>query len=139
MLEFERCFIMLCNKRTEQECIWRSLFGDRKYRLEYMKEIRPGDLGFLLNTTNNELIGPFKAITPAQLDIKEEAWGGEFRAQVRVEPIGDLKRLSEADTLLANAGISLIDIPSGALIPLTPVQTNEVGRKLLEFLSTTKQ
>ena len=51
---------MLCNKRTENECLERNLFGDRKYRLEYLSEIEVGDIGFLLNTTANELIGIFK-------------------------------------------------------------------------------
>lgn len=139
MVEFERCFIMLCNKRTEKECIGRSLFGDRKFRLDYMKEIRSGDLGFLLNTTTNELIGAFKALSDAQLNIEEDAWGGEFRAQVRVEPIGELKRINEAATILAKAGISLIDLPSGALVPLNPVQSASVGKKLSECLISTKQ
>jgi len=134
---FNKCFIMLCNKRTEPECIVRNLFGDRKYRIDYFKEIRPGDLGFLLNTTTNELIGPFKALSEAQLDIEEEAWRGDFSAQVRVEPIGELKRLSEADSILSKAGISLIDIPSGALVPLLPVQSGEVGKKLSECLRET--
>lgn len=129
---------MLCNKRTEKECITRGLFGDRKYRLDYMKEIRPGDLGFLLNTTTNELIGPFKALSDAQLDIEEDAWVGEFCAQVRVEPIGELKRISEAAIILAKAGISLIDLPSGALVPIYPVQSRSVGKKLSEYLRANK-
>lgn len=130
--KFDRCFIMLCNKRTEPECIVRNLFGDRKYRIDYFKEIRPGDLGFLLNTTTNELIGPFKALSEAQLDIEEEAWRGDFSAQVRVEPIGELKRLSEADTILSKAGIKLIDLPSGAMVPLLPVQEGDCVEKLLK-------
>ena len=131
---FEKCFIMLCNKRTEKECIGRGLFGDRQGRLEYLKEIRPGDAGFLLNTTTNELIGIFKSISDVQLDIEEDAWGGEFRAQVRVETIGKLKRLGEAAIFLAKAGISLIDLPSGALVPVNPVQSVTVGKKLSKYL-----
>ena len=131
---FDRCFIMLCNKRTEQECRGRSLFGDRTHRFDYIKEIKPGDLGILLNTTTNELIGPFKSISEAQMDIEEDAWCGEFRAQVRVEPIGELKRLSEAATLLANAGVALVDLPSGRLVPMLPVQNAGVAQKLLELI-----
>lgn len=127
-----KCFIMLCNNRTEQECIGRSLFGDRRHRLDYIKEIRPGDIGFLLNTRTNELVGAFKARSEAQLDIEQDAWQGEFRAQVRVEPIGELKRVREAATVLAKAGIDLINMPSGALVPLLPVQNRDVAKKLLE-------
>ena len=122
---------MLCTKRTEQECIGRSLFGDRKQRLDYIKEISQGDTGFLLNTTTNELIGSFKALSEAQLDIEEDAWNGEFRAQVRVEPIGELKRVREAAVVLANAGIKLVDLPSGKLVPMLPVQNRDVAKKLL--------
>lgn len=129
---FDRCFIMLCNKHTEQECIVRGLFGDRKYRFDYLKEISPGDLGFLLNTTTNELIGPFKSITEAQIDIEEDAWIGEFRAQLRVEPIGEIKRMKEAAPLLAKAGIDLIDLPSGALVPVLPVQGKDIAKCLFE-------
>lgn len=132
MTDFEKCFIMLCNNRTENECIGRNLFGDRKYRLEYLSEIQPGDIGFLLNTTTNELIGIFKAQSHAELDIEEDAWQGEFQAQVQVEPIGELERVGEASNVLAEAGVSLIDLPSGALVPMLPVQGQDIGRKLLD-------
>ena len=131
MIGSERCFIMLCNNRTENECLGRNLFGDRKYRLEYLSEIQLGDIGFLLSTTNNELIGVFEATSQAELDIEQDAWQGEFEAQVKVEPVGELRRIKEAATHLANAGVGLIDIKSGALVPILPVQSQEVGKKLL--------
>ena len=137
MTNLERCFIMLCNNRTENECIGRNLFGDRKYRLGYLSEIQPGDVGFLLNTNTNELIGVFKAQSQAELDIEEDARQGEFQAQVQVEPIGELERVGEASTVLAEAGVSLIDLKSGALAPILPVQGQDVGKKLLEsFIDT---
>ncbi len=126
-----KCFIMLCTNTTERECLGRNLFGDRESRLEYLIDIRPGDIGFLLNTTKNELIGDFKALSEAELDIEEDAWNGEFRAQVRVEPIGELKRVREAAVVLANAGIKLVDLPSGKLVPMLPVQNRDVAKKLL--------
>lgn len=132
MVDFARCFIMLCNKRTENECLGRNLFGDRKHRLECLSEIEVGDIGFLLNMTTNELIGVFKASSKAELDIENDAWQGEFQAQIQVEPLGELTRVEEAATVLANAGVGLIDIKSGALVPMLPVQSQEVGKKLLE-------
>lgn len=42
-MDFERCFIMLCNWQTEQECLDRNLFGDKAKRLEDLDEIKPGD------------------------------------------------------------------------------------------------
>jgi hypothetical protein len=131
---FEKCFIMLCTAKTEKECLGRGLFGDRAWRLQYLTDIRPGDTGFLLNVTRNELIGVFEARSEAQLDIEKEAWSGKFRAQVRVGTAGELKRLGEASSILANAGIALFDLPSGALVPMLPVQSKDVGAKLLELL-----
>ena len=131
--EFGKCFIMLCNNRTEKECLGRGLFGDREWRLEYLRDIRLGDVGFLLNTSTNELIGDFKSLSKAELDIEADAWQGEFRAQVRVEPKGDLKRVSEAAIILANAGVALVDLPSGKLVPMLPVQNADVAQKLLEL------
>lgn len=139
MVDFEKCFIMLCNKRTENECLGRNLFGDRKWKLEYLTEIRPGDVGFLLNTTTNELIGVFKASSGAELDIEKNAWQGEFQSQVQVESVGELQRISEASTVLAKAGVSLIDLKSGALVPMLPVQSKEVGMKLLEHFTENEQ
>ena len=132
MVEPVRCFIMLCNNRTERECLWRNLFGDREKRLQYLEGIQPGDIGILLNLSKNELIGLFKAKSEPELDIEEDAWGGEFRAQVRVEPIDELKRVDEAAIVLAKAGIQLIDIPSGKLVPMLPVQKEDCAEKLLK-------
>ena len=131
MPQFERCFIMLCNNSTEKECIGRNLFGDRKARLEYLKDINTGDVGFLLNTSRNQLIGPFKAMSKAELDIEKDAWGGEFQAQVRVEPVGELGRVAEAAIVLANAGVDLVALPSGKLAPSNPVQNRAVADVLL--------
>lgn len=132
MNESVKCFIMLCTKYTEQECLGRNLMGDRKSRLQYLKEVRVGDIGFLLNTSKNELIGIFKAQSEAQLDIEAEAWCGEFGAQVRVIPIGELQRIGEAALVLAGVDIPLTPLPSGAMVPAYPVYGQEVAKKLLK-------
>ena len=38
MTNFRRCFIMLCDDSTEEECIRRNLFGDMARRLENLDE-----------------------------------------------------------------------------------------------------
>jgi hypothetical protein len=38
VMDSERCFIMLCNWQTEQECLDRNLFGDKAKRLEDLEE-----------------------------------------------------------------------------------------------------
>jgi len=41
------CFFMICTNGTEQECLDKGLFGDRDWRLPYLKTIVHGDIGFL--------------------------------------------------------------------------------------------
>ena len=131
MVEFERCFIMLCNDQTEGECLERNLFGDKARRLEYYDEIRPTDLGFLLNVSKDELIGVFRACSEAQLHIEPDAWNGKFAAQVRVELIGKLQRIKEATYILNKAGVVMSQLTSGAPAPQYPVHEQEVGEKIL--------
>jgi len=56
LINFERCFIMLCDDSTEEECLRRNLFGDMARRLENLDEIESGDIGFLLNINRDETI-----------------------------------------------------------------------------------
>ena len=136
---FERCFIMLANMLTEQECIDRNLFGDKAKRLDCLDEIKPGDIGFLLNIDRDKLIGIFRACSEAQLHIEPKAWKGKFAAQVRVELIGELQRIKDAAYILKNAGLGLRQSVSGALVPEYPVHGREVGEKLLaHFRQPTK-
>ena len=37
-MDFERCFVMLCDDSTEGECLRRNLFGDIARRLENLIE-----------------------------------------------------------------------------------------------------
>ena len=138
-MDFERCFIMLANTLTEQECIDRNLFGDKAKRLHCLEEIKPGDIGFLLNIDRDELIGVFRACSEAQLHIDPKAWKGKFPAQVRVEPIGELKRVSDAAYILGKAGVALRQLASGLPGPQEPVQGKEVGEKLWVHFEQTER
>ncbi|MHA1330679.1 MAG: AAA family ATPase [Candidatus Hodarchaeales archaeon] len=131
MIEFEKCFIMLCTNRTEKECLDLNLFGDKDWRLQYLKEIKTGDIGMLLNLSKNELIGTFKARSEPQLNIEPEAWAGEFPAQVRVEPIGKIQRISNAASILEKIGLKMTKLPSGAPVPQFPVYGRDIVEKIL--------
>jgi len=131
MLQFERCFIMLCNDQTEGECLERNLFGDKAKRLEYYDEVKPEDIGFLLNVNKDELIGIFSACSEAQLHIEPDAWNGKFAAQVRVELISKLQRINEATYILSKAGVGMGQLASGAPAPQYPVHGQDVGEKIL--------
>ena len=139
LINFERCFIMLCDDSTEEECLRRNLFGDMARRLENLDEIQSGDIGFLLNINRDELIGIFRACSEAQLHIEPDAWDGRFAAQVRVEPIGELQRIRDAAYILKNAGLETRQSVSGALVPEYPVHRRDTGEKLLaHFREPTK-
>ena len=131
MLQFERCFIMLCDDRTEGECLRLNLFGDLARRYQELNEIRLGDIGLLLNINKDELIGFFRACSEPQLHIEPDAWDGKFAAQVRVELVGKLQRIKDAAFILKKAGLGMRQAASGALVPQFPVHGREVGEKIL--------
>ncbi|HUU15687.1 MAG TPA: hypothetical protein VMW72_00940 [Sedimentisphaerales bacterium] len=131
MLQFERCFIMLCDNHTEEECLLRNLFGDKARKLQYLSDIKLGDIGLLLNVEKDELIGIFRTCSEPQLHIEPHAWDGRFAAQVRVELIGKLKRMKDAAFNLKKAGVVMSQLKSGAPAPQFPVHGRDVGEKIL--------
>ncbi len=131
MIEFERGFIMFCDDLTEGECLERSLFGDLARRLQELDEIKPGDIGFLLNINRDELIGIFRACSEPQLHIEPDAWDGKFAAQVRVELIGKPQRIKDAAYILKKAGMEMRQAASGALVPQYPVHRRDVAAIIL--------
>ena len=131
MIQSERCFIMFCNDLTEGECLKRNLFGDKAKRLVYVDEVRPGDVGLLLNIDKDELIGIFRACSEPQLHIEPDAWNGRFAAQIRVELIGELQRIKDAAYILEKAGLGMRQSASGALVPQFPVHERDVAEKIL--------
>ena len=131
MIEFEMCFVMLCNDQTEGECLERNLFVEKAKRFEYLEEIKPGDIGFLLNINKDELIGIFRACSEAQLHIEPDAWNSKYAAQVRVELISKLQRKKEAAYILSKAGMAMGQLKSGIPVPQYPVHGQNVGEKIL--------
>jgi hypothetical protein len=131
MFQFERCFIMLCDNLTEEECLRRNLFGDKARRLQDLSDINLGDIGFLLNFDKDELIGIFRACSEPRLHIEPDAWGGKFGAQVCVEPIGELCRIKDAAFFLQKAGVGIRQLKSGASAPCSSVYGQDVGEKIL--------
>lgn len=131
MIEFEKCFIMLCTNRTEKECLDRNLFGGSDWMLQPLREIKTGDVGLLLNISKDELIGVFKTQSEPQLDIEPDAWSGQFPAQVRVEPIGKIQRITGATSIFEKIGIKMTKLPRGAPVPRFLVYDRDVAEKIL--------
>ena len=131
MFQFERGFIMLCDNHTEGECLERNLFGDKAKRFQCLDEIKPGDIGFLLNINRDELIGIFRACSEPQLHIEPDAWDGKFAAQVRVELVGKLQRIKDAAFILKKADLEMRQAASGTLVPQFPIHERDVVEKIL--------
>ena len=91
---------MLCTNGTEKECLEKGLFGDREWRLPYLKSIKKGDIGFLLNVTQDQLLGIFVAESGARLNIDPNAWNSEFPVQLKVKLIDKLQRVDKASDKL---------------------------------------
>ena len=130
-IRFEKGFIMLCDERTEEECLRRNLFGDKAKKFQSLCEIKPGDVGLLLNISNDELIGIFQAASEPKLHIEPDAWNKRFAAQVSVKLIGKLQRIKDASYILKKAGVALAQLKSGALAPQYPVHDQNVMEKIL--------
>ena len=131
MFQFERGFIMLCNDITEGECLERNLFGDKAKRFQCLDEIKPGDIGLLLNINKDELMGIFRACSEPQLHIEPDAWDGKFAAQVRIELVGKLQRIKDAAFILKKADLEMRQAASGAFVPQFPVHERDVVEKIL--------
>ncbi len=131
MARFERGFIMLCDDSIEEECLERSLFGDKARKLQSLDEIRVGDVGLLLNINQDELIGIFRACSKAQLHIEPSAWKGRFAAQVRVELVSKLQRIKDAAYILNTAGVPMGQLSSGMPVPQYPVYERDVTEKIM--------
>ena len=131
MFQFDRGFIMLCDLHTEEECLRLNLFGDIVKRLRDLEEIKPGDIGLLLNFDKDELIGIFRASSKAQLNIDKLAWKRRFPAQIRVELVGELQRVSDATYILKKVGVGMRPLPSGVMVPAFPVHGRDVIEKIV--------
>jgi len=135
MFQFHIGFIMLCEDLTEGECLKRNLFGGSVKRLKELDEIKVEDVGFLLNVNKDELIGIFRACSKAQLNIEPDAWNGKFAVQVRVELIGELQRVKNAEYILKEAGFRMRQASLGALVPQFPVYGQDAMEKILAFFT----
>ena len=133
------CLIMLCTNKTENECIKKSLFADREWRLPYLKSVKPGDIAFLMNITKDELLGTFITESSAKFDIELEAFNGEFPAQIKVKLIGQLQRINDASRKLENI-IMMKEIRKKSFsykIPLKNTYGPDVTNQILMLFSNT--
>jgi transitional endoplasmic reticulum ATPase len=134
-------FFMICRNQTEQECLDKGLFGDREWRLPYIKSVQKGDLGFLLNVSQDCLLGIFEAEGPARLNIDQAAWGGGFPAQIKVRQVGDLQRIKSASAKLASF-MTLREIrrhPKSYKVPAQNAYGPDITQKVLSLFEAPRE
>jgi hypothetical protein len=135
------CFFMLCTNETEKECLERGLFGDQEWLFPYLKVIKKGDIGFLINVSNDEIIGVFEAVGPARLNIVPEAWGGKFPAQIKVRLITRVVQRIDRASLKLKSILELKEIKRDKFaykIPKQKTYGSDVTNKVLESFGVGK-
>jgi hypothetical protein len=89
----KKCFVMICNDKTEGICIREKIMGTVKTREEYLEGIEEGTEGLLWNYNSEELIGIFRAREkPRDRSNEPDPWRGtgkqpypiQFRVSLRI-------------------------------------------------------
>ncbi|MCX7880484.1 MAG: AAA family ATPase [Ignavibacteria bacterium] len=93
------CFVMYCTNSTESECLANNVLATN-YKWAY-SDLKKGYIGFLINVSQDILYGPFIATEPIKFVQSSELFGGKFPYQVKVKPIGEVKKINNATTLLS--------------------------------------
>jgi len=115
-----RGFIFTTSNKTEKECFDRLLFGTDKVYGPVVIRIRKGDLLFLVNIDTDTLYGVFRAVSDGDFNIEPSAWNGKYPYQVKVEILGEVLKLKNAEKILKQFGIKR--------------NTPLIGKKLYDFL-----
>jgi DNA modification methylase len=93
-------YVFACTNSTQDECFRRRLFGNNKVRGAIAIRVRKGSFLFLQNLDTDVLFGVFRAATDCIFDWQKDAWKGRYPYQVKVEPLGEITPLTEAEKLL---------------------------------------
>jgi len=93
-------FIFACTNLSQDECFRKMLFGNNKVHGAVAIRVKKGDFLFLDNLDTDLLFGIFRAITDCNFNLDKEAWKGKYPYQVKVEPVGEITPLANAEKLL---------------------------------------
>jgi hypothetical protein len=147
-LENKPCFFCNCTDPTLDGCINKEpkLFGARKQVKRYLEPVKIGDIGFLLNVSNNQMFGIFKAATKVA-EVDPDRWNpsqspyrnGDFPVQIGVESIGEIKVVENSDKELEKV-LELITLakgtPNSYRIPkYNYYKDPEITRKIIQIFS----
>ena len=128
MLSPTRAVVFACTAKSEQECLDRMLLATNKIYGDTALSVKKGDTLFLHNVESDNMFGIFTAVTDGTKDIVADAWGGSYPYQVRIRPLGQIKKIPGAKRILSRLGIQkqtmIQDIRASVLIQFfqNPIQ-----------------
>lgn len=102
----KRGFLFACTDASESECLDKLLFAAERSHGPVVLRVRHGDILFLNNIDTDVLYGPFRAVSDGSVDLQEGAFGGRYRYQVKVEPLGGVVRVVKAKKVLSMFGLA---------------------------------
>ena len=122
-------YMFRCSNTTFDECLTKMLFGQSEKMIGFVRNVSPGDILFLHNTTTSEIHGPFVAEARGSLNIDETAWGGNFPSQVKVKSTSSVNKVSVRDA--NSAGLHFTFMNKFFDFKLSPI----AGSTLVKLLS----
>ncbi|MDX2198603.1 MAG: hypothetical protein SF069_06485 [Phycisphaerae bacterium] len=129
------CFVFLCDLKTEQECLERSLFGTNvgeSHRL-HLSRVVVGDQLLLYNIETGMLRGAFAALTACTFNIEPKAWKRTRRSfpwQVRVDATSAFAKPISADELVRHVPLTATAV---GLLPPSELTQEQTERVLTEL------
>ncbi len=97
---------MTCSNLTEDICLKLKLFGGQPNTLTVFSRVEPGDIGFLINTQQDALLGVFEAKSKAGNWVPNAWKSGNYPVQIQVIPLTQLKRLPNQSKIWQNLEIT---------------------------------
>ena len=83
----DSAFLFLCDASTRPQCLSLALFGSPRQALRDMHDLDADVSLYLYDTSAKDIMGPYRAVPPAQLDIIPDAYAPRsFPAQVWMLP-----------------------------------------------------
>lgn len=97
--------------------------------------VRSGRLVFLLDVSQDQLVGIFETMSDIGMHLEMGAWGGRLPLQVRVRPLGSPIVVRHISSLWASVGVPT-KIFSGRVVPEKKHLDRAITQKLCELFKS---
>ena len=128
-------FVMTCSRDTVEFCLKNLIFGGSKRTYSIYNRVQVGDIGFLINTSTDELYGIFEATSlasePSQ-PWEPEGWGGRgatnYPVQIRVLQKFEVPTVTNQSRIWKEIGVETfqlgrVNIPRYSLLNFDTVES----------------